>query len=387
MIPMLNKILIVRNKQGSPTLCSLTQNDNFLTFLFIIYIMKKEHFRFLSSAFFLVGIFFLLNSKTDITGAVVGVSNISSGLSSIFGIVFIIVSLSLLMIQGSASIDDLVEEIHEIIEEQKQKYKSNPIFVTGLKEIEKSVDEDKDRYYRISSHGKNKSDLRKAILKRIERRKEGLERREEYFFQIPHHAKHDPKTHETTVIDLPDKGLYEYVPMGGRKSKFVELEVTHYTDDKGRRGIYKHFKNKDDVFLQDTNFGAYFISNPLPQGLKTKKAMQILGIGNQTFAGKKENRIPKYEISTKIKVRKERVLVKDSYYNQETGGEISLKDYRGLNDQEKQKCIPVKKYAIAGGVLRNDILGDVKVGRYYHKDIDKENDNDRYKKEKWEKSA
>ena len=52
----------------------------------------------MSLAFFLVGIFFLLNSKTDITGAVVGVSNISSGLSSIFGIALILVSVILLAV-------------------------------------------------------------------------------------------------------------------------------------------------------------------------------------------------------------------------------------------------------------------------------------------------
>ncbi|MBM3230033.1 hypothetical protein FJZ22_00010 [Candidatus Pacearchaeota archaeon] len=68
--------------------------------------MKKKHFRFLSLTFFLIGIFFLLNSKTDITGAVVGVSNISSGFSSIFGIVFILVSAMLFV--GGESLEDLV---------------------------------------------------------------------------------------------------------------------------------------------------------------------------------------------------------------------------------------------------------------------------------------
>jgi hypothetical protein len=68
--------------------------------------MKKKYFRFLSLAFFLVGIFLLLNSKTDITGAVVGVSNISSGIISIFGLVFILVSAMLFV--GGESLDDLV---------------------------------------------------------------------------------------------------------------------------------------------------------------------------------------------------------------------------------------------------------------------------------------
>ena len=72
--------------------------------------MKKKHYRFLSLAFFLIGIFFLLNSKTEITGAAVGVSNISSGFSSIFGIVFILVSIILFV--GGESLEEKLEEEH-----------------------------------------------------------------------------------------------------------------------------------------------------------------------------------------------------------------------------------------------------------------------------------
>jgi len=347
--------------------------------------MKKKHFRFLSFISFLIGTFFLLNSKTKIVGAVIGVSNISSGFGSIFGIIFILISLSLLLIQNITSIDYLVEDIHEIIDEQKSKYKANPRFVRGLKEIEKSVDNDKDNYYRIS--GKKEYGLRKNIAKRLKRRKESLKRRERDFFQIPQHVKHDPETHETTIIDLPDNGLYEYVPMGGKKSKFVELKVVHYTDDKGKKGIKEYFENKKNVLLQDTHFGAYFVSKPLPERLTTKKAMQILGIGNQTFAGKKEPRVPRHELTTKIKVRKERVLVKNSYYNRESGGEITPNKYRKLKEEQKQKYFPVQKYAIAGGLSNSDILEDIKVKRYQHKDIDRETDRNRYKIEKWRKST
>jgi len=72
--------------------------------------MKKKHFRFLSLAFFLIGIFLLLNSKTDITGAVVGVSNISSGFSSVLGIAFILVSAMLFV--GGKSLEGLLYEPH-----------------------------------------------------------------------------------------------------------------------------------------------------------------------------------------------------------------------------------------------------------------------------------
>jgi hypothetical protein len=331
--------------------------------------MKKKHFRFLSLAFFLVGIFFLLNSKIDITGAVVGVSNISSGISSILGLVFIIGGLSLLMIQGSASIDDLVEDIHEVIDEQKEKYKANPRFVKGLKEIERSVGDDKDSYYRISSYGKNESHLRKAILKRLERRKEGLKRREEYFFQIPHHAKHDPKTHETTVIDLPDKGLYEYAPMGGRKSKFVELEVTHYTPNDSYKGIKRDFEHeKDDVMFEDANGWAYFVSKPLPERLTMKTVRRVLGTGNQTYAGKTSDRNPEYEVKFKIRVPKERVLVKEETYHVPGGEDLD-----------------VKKYAIAGGISRRDIIGMPEGKRYADKNLSEYHASK--KNDKWRKSA
>ena len=55
--------------------------------------MNKKNLRFLSLAFFVLGVFFLLNSKIDITGAVIGLPDISSGFSSILGIAFIVGSI------------------------------------------------------------------------------------------------------------------------------------------------------------------------------------------------------------------------------------------------------------------------------------------------------
>ena len=54
--------------------------------------MKKKHFRFLSLVFFILGIIFLLNQKINITGSVIGMSGISSTFNSVFGIIFLIVS-------------------------------------------------------------------------------------------------------------------------------------------------------------------------------------------------------------------------------------------------------------------------------------------------------
>ena len=95
--------------------------------------MKKKHFRFLSLAFFLIGIFFLLNSKTDITGAVVGVSNSSFGFSSIFGIVFILVSAMLFV--GGEWVSK--ESLEDIVSNKVSKTKLKSIQYLGQQHIKK----------------------------------------------------------------------------------------------------------------------------------------------------------------------------------------------------------------------------------------------------------
>jgi len=299
------------------------------------------------------GIFLMLATTPVITGFAILENFQGSLIVRFVSIVLMIGGVSLLIVRESVSIDDLVEDIHEIIDEQKEKYKANPRFVKGLKEIERSVDDDKESYYRISSHGENVPHSRKAILKRLERRKEGIKRRKEYFFQIPHHAKHDPETQETTVIDLPDKGLYEYFPIGGRKSKFVELEVTHYTPHDSYEGIKKDFEEgKDDVMFGDANGWAYFVSEPLPERLPMKTIRRVLGTGNQHYAGKTRSRNPEYEVKFKIRVPKERVLVKEETYH--------LPEREDLN---------VKKYAIAGGISSKDIVEMPEGKRYVDKNL------------------
>ena len=72
--------------------------------------MRKIHFRFLSFAFFLLGIFFLLNLKTEITGAVIGISNISSIFSPILGIVFIL--FSLILFDKRESLEEILRGYH-----------------------------------------------------------------------------------------------------------------------------------------------------------------------------------------------------------------------------------------------------------------------------------
>mgnify|MGYP001615169395 CR=1 FL=1 len=63
--------------------------------------MKIKHFRFLSLFFFILGMFFLLNSKTDVIGAVIGVSTIPPVFSSLFGIVSLLIS-AILFVSGTS---------------------------------------------------------------------------------------------------------------------------------------------------------------------------------------------------------------------------------------------------------------------------------------------
>jgi hypothetical protein len=63
--------------------------------------MRGKNFRFVSLFFLFVGFLFLLNSRIDITGAIIGISNISSRVSSILGIGFLIGSLGLFVVGGT----------------------------------------------------------------------------------------------------------------------------------------------------------------------------------------------------------------------------------------------------------------------------------------------
>jgi len=156
--------------------------------------MKKKYFRFLSLAFFILGIFFLLNLKTDITGAVVGVSNISSGISSILGIVFLIGSL-VLFVGGESLEKKLEEEYHwkkyllnkdSIIQDVEQEYlnsqedyKRSPIqerierMVTGGKTIEtanKRRTYEEQFYEGRASQGGRVLDVQSHIAKKGEKK-------------------------------------------------------------------------------------------------------------------------------------------------------------------------------------------------------------------------
>jgi len=71
----------------------------------------RKNLNILSLAFFVLGIFFFINSKLNITGAIIGSSNIPSIFSSIFGLVFILVSV--LIFASGKSLDNKLEEVEK----------------------------------------------------------------------------------------------------------------------------------------------------------------------------------------------------------------------------------------------------------------------------------
>ena len=95
--------------------------------------MRKSHFIFLSLVFFILGITFLLNSKIDISGAVIGIIGISSMSGPLLGSVFIFISF-VLFVSGESLEERLGDKHHwrkylvnkdSIIQDVEQAYLSS----------------------------------------------------------------------------------------------------------------------------------------------------------------------------------------------------------------------------------------------------------------------
>jgi hypothetical protein len=70
--------------------------------------MKREYVKVLGLGYFILGIFLLLNAKIGITGAVIGTSTISSAISLILGLVFMIVGMVVLAGGKESEIERIV---------------------------------------------------------------------------------------------------------------------------------------------------------------------------------------------------------------------------------------------------------------------------------------
>ncbi len=236
-----------------------------------------------------------------------------------------------------------LDEIYEVAKKQTIRYKANYSFLQGLIYNLEKTREDVNIYNNLQTSNE-KSRVKEIILKRLLRRKEGLEVREELIQEttIPRHTMHD-ESGNVVVKDLPDWGLYGYHQNSMRKSKYIELEVVHYTTKKNYDAIKRAYqREQEQIFFPDQNGWVYFLSTALPLGLSNKEARLIIGIGNQFYVGKTTARDPEVEMSFRIRVKAERMFEKEEKYRMYSLG----------TDRE----ITTKKYAIAGGIMLTDVV-------------------------------
>ncbi|MBT4651477.1 hypothetical protein HOC13_03040 [Candidatus Woesearchaeota archaeon] len=122
--------------------------------------MKKRYLEFFSLIFLIVGIILLINSKTSITGAAIGTSDISSTL--ILGMTFILVSF-LLFIGGESLEEKLKEDVKKVAESHHWiKYHISK----GSDTARSSEEIDRDIGY---LHKPGKEHKRTSLQERIER--------------------------------------------------------------------------------------------------------------------------------------------------------------------------------------------------------------------------
>ena len=340
------------------------------------------------------------------------------------------------------------------ISEQREEYKTHANFLRGLDVLEKVADQEEERFEKTNSKYK-----KGAISMRIDEWLDALDRREKYFFKLPTHAgrvglgatllptdkqsakekwknKILPEAKErgyvvdkregrrrrnlptklmserlkkNEVSDVPDWGLYPYIPLlekGGKSTEMIELDLTHYTEDEARKEIeYKlrHAKSKKDrILIADKTGWAYFVDKPLPEGefKGMKKLRTLLGTGHQDYTLRDIHADPQTYLKLKVRVPKENVWIKETIYglsgttvrykdgeriepedlefyqNYEKTSDKSSKNRKHLDKKRKtysqerwqtleeidrgldKEFFRVKKYALAGGVNLKDIISE-----------------------------
>lgn len=284
-------------------------------------------------------------------GATIGLS--LPEMSSVIGIALVIISLLLLFL-STENIDDIVNQLYTKIEVQKKEHRGNLQFVKGLQEIKAKIGQEVEEYQQ-----EEREQVKQKIVQRLRRWDNALERRADVFFHLPYHV--------GGVADLPDRGLYDYHPLPGRKSGYVELTVTHYTNQQRYHRIKENFeRGKRQIMFHDQAGWAYFVAQPLPGRLETKEARTILGTGFQDYVPfpKTGVRNPESLVTLTIRLPRERVLTRQETYTLRSGEKIT-----------------VTKYAIAGGISSGDIVQENPLvgGRYLNKGLE-----ERYAhKERW----
>ena len=93
--------------------------------------MKKRVNLILSAAFFVLGVFFIINSKANITGAVIGIS-INSTFSLILGIAFVFVSV-ILFIVGKEDLEQRLNEAGIALQQRRIYTKRNELIRLAIR--------------------------------------------------------------------------------------------------------------------------------------------------------------------------------------------------------------------------------------------------------------
>jgi len=290
--------------------------------------------RMLSLMLFIAGSFLMISSVTGITGAIIGLESDSSGFRFISGVMLLASSLLLLITQAREAaqsaeegVEDIIAHLYGKIEEKRKHHPGNPKYLEGLKDIEEKI-----RHDILELNTVRNPWVKGAIRTRLEKWNDALDRREDYFFKLPHHYK--------GVIDLPDRGLYNYAPIGGKKTRMIELRMTHYTSSNAYNKIKRAIESgNEEILFKDKTGWAFFVEKQLPEGLEIKQARTILGTGLQDYVGKEEVRDPQAMLTFTIRVPKERVVSREEEYS--------------IGNNE---TCTVKKYAIAGGISSSDIV-------------------------------
>ena len=88
--------------------------------------MSVKRFKFLSGIFFIAGAFLLLDFKINLTGAVIGISNISSFFIPVFGL--ILISISIVLFFGGESLEKIVDQVDGMEREVKKKSQKIPAY-------------------------------------------------------------------------------------------------------------------------------------------------------------------------------------------------------------------------------------------------------------------
>jgi|SRR3989344_7522430 len=187
--------------------------------------MKKRNIRILSIISLVIGIFLIFNSKTNITGAVIDSSSISSTLSSVLGVLLILVSLILFIfgenleekledsdysrlkkhLAGKGEIVVKKEAISHISFEKYKDILDKKVYDNFPLEMKDSYKNDREEYFERLKH--NSSDANRYLFERLKEINSDPKRVSELTLMIHNKEK---KYDKVKVEDERDKLLKRY---------------------------------------------------------------------------------------------------------------------------------------------------------------------------------